>query len=96
MSTITLQEALAAAVARASADVGFREVLVNDVAEALRLQGYTLDPTVGVTALVTEGNAAIRFRISFDRSPRPLSDDELDRISGGAAEYVEVYEVGFG
>lgn len=95
MSTITLQEALAAAVARASADVGFREVLVNDVAEALRLQGYTLDPTVGVTALVTEGNA-IRFRISFDRSPRPLSDDELDRISGGAAEYVEVYEVGFG
>lgn len=94
MSTITLQEALAAAVARASADVGFREVLVNDVAEALRLQGYTLDPTVGVTALVT-GNA-IRFRISFDRSPRPLSDDELDRISGGAAEYVEVYEVGFG
>jgi hypothetical protein len=95
MITMTLQEALAAAVARAGTDSGFREVLVTDVAEALRQQGYSLDRTVEVTAVVTETNG-IRFRISFDRSPRQLSDAELDGVAGGAAASVEVYEVGFG
>jgi hypothetical protein len=63
-----LSDALTAAASRAAADEAFRLRLLDDAVEALRSNGYTVNPAVTVSAVLDEG-CAIKFRISFGNCP---------------------------